>query len=286
MKKFRIKLERYNQIVWAVIGSGALLIAAISVIVAVIAMFPSGQRGVPVEVVEGDPENTRATADLRVDICPPIPVDGTPYQLIGVAVDRIVIKNRALLAKKAKGFASSYSDEASLGGCGYHGEGSMAATGNVLIRDTRTGAMRPLLAQNALVQHMEYPVRPVNPAGRHAFPPPEMLYWEIGMGDTNGDGVLDERDDIGAYLSDIDGTKLARITPPGSRVVGKTYDETRRRLYLKIVQDTDGNKTLDDNDSSALIEVDVAHRRIVGTILDARRWQEQSRGLKPLNVLP
>lgn len=283
--KFRIKLERYNQIVWAVIGSGALLIAAIGAIAAVAAMLSSGQRGVPVEVVEDDPAKTQAAANIRVDICPPISVDGTPYQLIAVAVDRIIIKNRVLPAKRAKGFVSSYNDEANLGGCGSHGEGSMSATGNVLIHDTRTGTMRPLLAQNALVRHMEYPVPPVKPAERRAFPPPGVLYWEIGAGDTNGDGVLDEHDDIGAYLSDIDGTKLTRITPPGSRVVGKTYDETRRRLYLKIVQDTDGNKTLDDKDSSALIEVDVERRRIVGTILDARRWQEQSRGLKPLNVL-
>lgn len=282
--KFRIKLDRYNQIVWAIIGSGALLFAAIGVIVALLAMFMSSQRGVPVEVVDDDSPQTQV-ADLRVDVCPPIHVDGTPYQLIAVAVDRIVIKNRPLLTKKGKGFVSSYSDEANLTGCEYQGTGSMAATGNILIRDTRTGAMRLLLAQNALVKHMEYPVRPVKPSERSVFPPPGVLYWEIGAGDSNGDDVLDEHDDVGAYLSNIDGTKLVRITPPGSRVVGKTYDENRRRLYLKIEQDTDGNKMLDNNDTSALIEVDMDRRQILGTILDASRWKERSRSLKPLNTL-
>lgn len=282
--KFRIKLDRYNQIVWAVIGSGALLFVAIGAIAALIAIFMSGQRGVPVEVVDDDSPQAQA-ADLRLDICPPIHVDGTPYQLIALAVDRIVIKNRTLLTKKGKGFVSSYSDEGNLTGCGYQSTGSMAATGNILIRDARTGAMRLLLAQNALVKHMEYPVRAVKPDGRRVFPPPGVLYWEIGAGDTNGDGVLDDHDDVGAYLSNIDGTKLVRITPPGSRVVDKSYDENRRRLYLKIEQDTDGNKTLDDNDTSALVEVDMERRQMLGTILDASRWKEQLRNLKPLNTL-
>lgn len=81
-------------------------------------MFMSGQRGVPVEVVDDDSLQTQA-AGLRVDICLPIHVDGTPYLLIAAAVGRIVIKNRALLTKKGKGFVSSYSDEANLTGFEY-----------------------------------------------------------------------------------------------------------------------------------------------------------------------
>lgn len=280
---FRISLERYNQIVWAAIGSVALLLAGIGTIAALVAWLPSGSNGVPVEVVEDDPGKSPTAADIRVDICPPVHVEGSPYQLIGVAVDRIVIKNRTVLAKRARGIASSYNDETNLGGCGYQSVGSLAATGNVLIRDTRTGTMRPMLAQNALVHRMEYPVRPARTADPNTFPPPGVLYWEIATADTSGDGMLDEQDDIGAWLSDLDGTKLMRITPPGSRVESRTYDDARHRLFLKIVQDTDGNKKLDDQDTSALIEVDVSHRRIVGTILDARHWPRQAQGLKPLN---
>jgi hypothetical protein len=278
----RITLERYNQMVWAAIGSAALLLVGISAIVALVAWILSGPSGVPVEVVEDDSGRAPTPTDIRVEICPPVHVEGSPYQLIGVAVDRIVIKNRTLLAKRARGIASSYSDEANLGGCGYQGEGSFAATGNVLIRDTRTGTIRPMLAQNALVHRMEYPVRSVRDAER-TFPPQGVLYWEIATADTSDDGMLDEQDDIGAWLSDIDGTKLTRVTPPNSRVESKTYDDVRHRLYLKIVQDTDGNRKLDDQDSSALIEVDVSHRRIVGTILDARHWARQVQGFKPLN---
>ena len=49
--KTRISIERYNQIVWAVIGSGALIFAAIGIVTFVVSLWPRGQTGVPVEVV-------------------------------------------------------------------------------------------------------------------------------------------------------------------------------------------------------------------------------------------
>lgn len=287
--KFKMKLERYNQIIWAMLGTGALVAVAIGIIAAVVSLFQFGRPGVPVEVVE-DPSAPRAGHEIKADVCLPIDIDDTPYQLIRVAVDRIVIKGKALTAERVKKLGSSYSDEGGAAGCGDGGTGYMSVTGSVLIRDKRSDALRLLISQNAMIQHMEYPVRrgKVREDGEadSAFPPPGTLYWEIGLADTNGDGVLSSRDDIGAYLSDVDGGNLVRISPPGSRVLEKTYDEARKQLTLKIVKDTDGDKSLDESDAASIIEVSVPQRRILGTLIENATWQERVRDLKPMNAAP
>lgn len=287
--KFRMSLERYNQIVWAILGTVAAAAIAVGLVSFVLSLFHFDRSGVPVEVVDeqGAP---RAGHEVKADVCLPIDIDGTPYQLIRVAVDRIVIKGKSLATERSKGIASSDSGEAAGSGCGDAGTGYLSMNGSVLIRDKRDGTLHLLIAQNAMIQRMEYPV----PRGRtreegeevSAFPPPGTLYWEIGLADTNGDGVLSGADDVGAYLSDAGGGNLVRISPPGSRVVDKTYDERRKILAMKVVTDSNGDKSLDDNDAASIIEIDVPRRRVIGTLIGSANWQERLRGAKPLNALP
>ncbi|MEK6550242.1 MAG: hypothetical protein AAB329_06985 [Pseudomonadota bacterium] len=269
-----MKLEKYNQIIWAVIGSGTILLVAIGVVIALVsALFFGRDRGVPVEVVEGEGTVERATAGTRHDFCIPISIPDSPYQLIRVTVDRVVVKGGAVAAK---GFSSSNYDEAPLTrGCGYSGSGETQAIGNILARHTGTGQIRPILQQNAVIHTLEYPSGRAERTDRRAFPPSGVLYWEIAFADSNGDGRIDEYDDFGAYLSDVDGRNFKRITPGASRVLEKVYDEPRGTLYLKILYETTGDKSLDRQDGTALIEVNVQRREIVRTVVN----REQLRGL-------
>ncbi|MDH4276225.1 MAG: hypothetical protein OEW08_14425 [Gammaproteobacteria bacterium] len=281
--KTKFDLERYNQILLAVFGTGAAVFLAVVAIVAVVSYIASqfgGQGGVPIDIVDNDAAKSQKEATMRIDMCPPVILEGTPYQLIAVSVDRIVIERRVM--KLAQSAYESYADKQPNYGC-YQSDGHLSVNGNVLVRDTRNAEMRPLLSQNAVVQHMEYPT-PRQKDAREAFPPRDILYWEITTNDTNGDGVLDKHDDTGAWLSNIDGTRLTRITPPNSRVEAKTYDPGRQKIYLKVLQDTDNNKTLDEKDGSALIVVDIAQKRIVKTIMETKTWLEAGKGLKPLNA--
>lgn len=294
--RFRVSLERYNQLVWALIGSGLLIMLAVATIDwAVTSWRRSIRQGVPVEVVHDGSGDGPAVAGmqpgLKIGLCLPMEIEGTPYQLIRVGMDRIVVRGRVL---KAEGGASmsgsgsgSYEQDAGLvGGCG----DAARTTGNVMIRDKRSGAMRLLLSQSAVIRSVELPVRKRraqdDPGTATPFPPAGTVYWEIGHIDSNGDGMLDEEDDIGAYLSDVDGSRLVRVTPPGSRVLDKSYDETRRILTVRIVTDTNGDKTLDADDAVSVVEINVPERRIVGTIADSASWQQRAAGLGAANALP
>jgi hypothetical protein len=286
--KIPTNIERYNQLVWAVIGSGVLVIAAIAIVAFLASLWPAGQTGVPVEVVQ-DPAGPQAVAHVQADPCLPIDIPGTPYQLIGVSVDRIVIGGNLLATRVEKGFASSDSYEASHAGCGYSHGGQTSVAGGVLIRDSRSGEVRALLPQGALIQQMEYPVlrkRSHPDELPDPFPPEGTLYWEIALADTNSDGVLNSEDDTGAYLSDIDGRNLVRVSPPRSRIMDKTYDAERKILTMKTIAVPGVDRSEDEREVVSIIEASVPQRRIVGTLLESQNWQQLLERAKPLNELP
>lgn len=284
------KLERYNQIVWAVVGTGVVVVATVAVlaVVAVLlySLFKPDRGAVPVAVLEGDaPNGTRTPA--RYDFCQPVVVYGTPYQLIRVMSDQFVVRNKPAVLRSQK--FNSYSSEApSYGGCGIYGSDKPSAVINVLVRHADNGAMNLVLKENAVIHTLEYPQPPVNrtyQAGT-SFPPPGVLYWEISFEDSNGDNVIDERDDQGAFLSGPDGRNLTRITPTPSRVLEKTYDKKRKLLMLRIVRDTSNDKMLDDKDTPSLIEVNVAQRKLTREVLDASKLTEFMRQAEPKRQQP
>ena len=86
--------------------------------------------------------------------------------------------------------------------------------------------------------------------------------------DGNQDWVIDEHDDAGAYLADIDGRNLRRITPANSRVLDKSYDKKRNVLTMRILKDAIGDGSLDAQYDHALIEASVSERKLLGEVLN------------------
>lgn len=289
MKK-KLKLERYNQILWAVIGTGVVVVTAVVVLTATVAalyaLFKS-RPGVPVAVVE---ETTPGGPDAaHYDFCHPIAVHGSPYQLIRVVTDRLVVRNKPALLYKQNNFSGVSSEARFYDSCALYGSGRPSAVANVLVRHAGSGTMQLLLKENAVIQALEYPRPPVSnedPELAPTFPPPGVLYWEIAFEDSNGDNVIDEHDDSGAYLSDVDGRNFTRITPAASRVLEKTYDKPRQRLTLRIVRDTNGDRKLDDEDAPSLIEVSLPERKMVREMLNRASLHELMRAAEPRQRAP
>jgi hypothetical protein len=282
------KLERYNQIVWSVVGTGLLMIAALMLIVGFAAMLSSllkPERGaMPVTMVEDGTDGSPRQAALY-DFCQPVSVYGTPYQFIRVVSDRFVVRNTPVARRsKSKGYDSYSSEAPSYETCDIHGSDHPSAMVNVLVRHTGNGVVHLMLKENAVIHTFEYPQPPNSEKYQDTaplFPPPGVLYWEIAFEDSNGDYVIDERDDLGAYLSGPDGRDLVRITPKPSRVLEKTYDGKRNILVLRIVRDTNMDKALDDQDTPSLMEVNVAQRKMTSEVLDAARLIEFMRAAEP-----
>lgn len=280
------KLESYNRVIWAVIGTGVIVMVVIALLAAAVKMAGSlfgGSRAVRVAVVDGEGAENGQSETAQYEFCQPITVPGSPYQLIRVASDRLVVRNVAVASKPAKGYGSS--DK--YGGsnhetCGFNGKDQPSAVVNVLVRNAETGNMHLALDENAVVYTLEYPTEhPADEPDADDFPPVGVLFWEIASTDSSGDGVIDDDDDLGAYLSDADGRNLKRITPVPSRVLERTYDKRRNVLLLSVLRDTNGDGKLDDKDHVSLVESSVASRTLVREVLDKETLSTYMRQAEP-----
>lgn len=287
LKRFP-KLERYNQIIWAVIGSGVVIAVIASILAGVAAMFfsmfYSDRGGMQVAVIEEDATGGTARKSALYDFCQPLAVHDSPYQLIRVVSDQFAIRKVAAESKLNKRAYDSYSESPVYGACRIHGSDRQTGTVNVIIRNVDDNSMHLLLKENAVIQTLEYPQPPAKEQyGRYSeeFPPVGTLYWEIAFGDSNNDSMIDEKDDLGAYLSDPDGGRLERITPVPSRVLERSYDRKRNLLTLRILRDTNNDRVLDEKDKPSLIEVSVTERKMTREVLDSRALTELMHQAEP-----
>lgn len=281
----RPTLERYNQIVWAVVGTGVLAAVASGLLAAAAVLIYNAVKddagAVTVDVVDDPATSGARPKSARYDFCQPISVDGSPYQLIQIVSDRLLVRHVPAGLKQSA--SRNYSSEAAVhNGCSLYGSTDPAAVVNVLVRHADTGDTRLALKANAVVRALEYP-QPEHqrPFVGNTFPPKGVLYWEIAADDSNGDGVIDDEDDVGAFLSDVDGNNRVRITPTPSRVLEKTYDEKRNVLLLRILTDTNADGRLGDDDVPALIESSVTRRKVIREVLDNKALTELMSAAEP-----
>ncbi len=270
-------LERYNQIVWAIIGSGVVVAVTVSILVGLAAMLysmlHSDRGGMEIAVIDENAAQGTERKSALYDFCQPLAVYGAPYQLIRVVSDQFAVRKMAAESRVRKSAYESYAPEPNYGACGIYGSDRRTGTVNVIVRNVDDNSVHLLLKENAVIQSVEYPQPPAkNEYGKSAddFPPVGTLYWEIAFEDSNNDSVIDEKDDLGAYLSTPDGGQLERITPAQSRVLEKSYDRKRNLLTMRILRDTNNDKVLDDMDKPSLIEVDVAKRKMIREVLNSK----------------
>jgi len=286
------RVERFNQIVWAIIGAGIIAMVAVLLIAGLVAVISSlinsGRGGMPVAMVQGDAPDEPGIKTSHYDICMPLAVGGSPYQLIRVVSDQFAVRKTAAKGRFKKMASDSYSETPVYGACNIYGSSKQTGVVNVIVRHAADNSMHLLLKENAVIRALEYP----HPTGKNEydasqdkFPPVGTLYWEIAFEDSNNDAVFDDMDDFGAYLSSPDGSRLVRITPEHSRVLEKYYDRERKLLLLRILRDTNNDKVLDEADRPSLIEVNVAERKMTREVLDAQALAGMMRQVEPKRLV-
>jgi hypothetical protein len=150
-----VTLQRYNKIVWAVVGTVALLGAAV---LAVMLFFFRTPEPKPPTIVLGKPNEARIQQNLV--FCEPIVVPGTQRQLLPVAA---VNAEDANSEKSVVYFESALSrGESSYyprSGCGLHDYSGRSHIFNVVVRDTITSRESLLLNRPAQIAAVNVPAR-------------------------------------------------------------------------------------------------------------------------------
>jgi hypothetical protein len=245
MKREHMRLERYNQIVIALTGTGALLGGiALLVILALSAFGSSEQRGVIVDVpnTEKPPQN--------LVFCPPLNDATGAYEYIPVGV---VVANDAeqdpLLSVASYGRARSYFD-----GCAF--DGAASRTFNVVIRELGSGAQRLLLDEPAQISSLEMP--DAECAAGKGQAPCGLLLWFIRSEDSNRDGRINGDDALGAYVSDLAASALTSLTPVDATLLDSQWAPQTNKWQLQIRRDSNKDGRYTAEDGSELLEAETS----------------------------
>lgn len=205
----KFDLDRYNRVVWALLGTLALVGLTLLLVTGLTSLWPS--RGLAGTLpAQPSPERQDAAAHspaLRL---------GLPEQVQGT--DVVLIPVEALVEGKRGGG----------GGFGSYAKGEPGGPlFNMVFLNTRTGVSQALLNSKALITRYEMLEERPGDAPRAAA-----LVLRMITADTNRNGRLDDDDEEKVYLCDPTGRGLREITPPDSACERWHFESSKRTLYL------------------------------------------------------
>ena len=264
------KIDTYNKVAQAVIFS---IIAAILIGFA-IASFLSPfmwNRG-----VQGKMKTQMSEADQKkhqlVTFGTPLVAANSDYIMVPMGqalVPRSQLKEDVLRAFYSGGIQSfSISNYESnyyrygLGGGDYN---------NILFYKKDGSESHLLLDRKAAITDLYYPYE----GGRSdyydsAAPQALVPYLLFGIVDSdyNGDGFLTPKDAVAAYVADLDGRNLKRISPPNTQLLSWSFDPGSGTVYVAYVEDTNKDRFFNLKDQTSMVVADLATGAIKSKVVD------------------
>jgi hypothetical protein len=126
---------------------------------------------------------------------------------------------------------------------------------NIVFYDKRNGSTRLLLDRKAVICSAYFPP---DETGRPANGERKPMYFGIAEKDTNGDGYINSSDAVVLYGADASGTTLTRLTPEGTQLSHIVADGDHT-LYVRVLQDSNGDHNFTGEDQALILRVDLAH---------------------------
>jgi len=221
------KIAKYNQRVWAVIGTAVLAAVVFACVAALWAAVEARGRRHG-EIAAKPLADRKASADEALVYCLPTPIEGTSAVLVGVGVART--------SSEQKGSKWSSYGRPSWAACQLGERYGSGTLHNVVVWDLDTGKQRLLLETRGRIERFAQPDPKC--AEGEGLVPCGSLYWELTTEDSNGDGTIGTEDATVAYLSDLDGTRLRPLTPKNTSVQGFSSDLRKGLLFFQVRADS------------------------------------------------
>lgn len=145
---------------------------------------------------------------------------------------------------------------------------------NAIVSDQSTGEQWLVLSQRGVIERWAV-------LGRQARPDEpfvtDAVVFIATLEDSNGDGVLDDRDASVAIVTDGDGRSPRRVTPGDAQVWNYTHDAETSRLYFLVVSDTNGDGKYTTDDAPVPFGLDLGARATaVPLVTDATRSRAEA----------
>ena len=251
-----MKLVRYNEIVMAIVGTLILLgLAAIPVFT----LFTAFDRATPAGLAVGPSSGPKPKQNLV--FCPALTEAGGAFQYIPVGL--VVAEDADTDPLLNPG--QSYNKGSFYEGCGLESYNSSRIF-NVVVRDLKTGRQKLLLDNPGQIGSLDLP--DAKCAQGEGVAPCGTLLWEIRMADSNGDGRINRRDTLTAYVSDLEVSKLRALTPPDVTLLQATWIARAGMWQFRMRSDVNGDGRYTDEDGSLLLETDGANPAAATSVVD------------------
>lgn len=272
------KLARYNEFLWAIVGTGVLLFMAVQFWEFVDRSFLRDEdprlQVVP-EADRGAQLRTSATPETgqRLVFCDVIEVSGSMVKFVPVAVVNADDPDQDV---QVYGLSANFSmktsadDHWDFAGC----EGLRF---NVVVWDSASGSQRLLLEEPRPIAGIwtPNPLPGTAPGGtstgcrdEEATLPCDRLLWAIQSGDSNGDRRIDYSDATVLHVSAPDAAELIRVSPDGTSYVDHGWHRGSGALWIRARTDRNGNGKFDGADGSELYQTSLAEPGIARPIID------------------
>ncbi len=252
-------LQRYNQIAIAVTSTVALM--GILILIA-FAIFQSLSHREPQGLAVRHDDKPKPKQNLV--LCAPARVSGSEYEYIavGAVVQRDADETPSMALRTY--VASVDYGESKFADCGLSPLRHSGRIFNVVIRNVRTGEERMLLSQPGQIETLNVPGEKCD-RGEGSLPCGWLL-WTIRPADSNNDGLINGRDAVVAYVSELSAVDLKQVTPSDATVLSRVWSPEDHSLIFQIRRDTNGDKEFTDEDGSDLLRVDL-EKPVMGVAL-------------------
>ena len=240
-----MKLDGYNQLLFAVLGTAAIIGGLALVILMAIFAFRDAE---PARILLDQQAPNRPLQELL--FCQPTIVPGSGVHLLPVAV-RTVDQSKDVRVTSPPGLAaySSAPQNCSLSGYGWAGQ-----IFNVVVREPDSARQRLLLDRPSQVEALHLPEK--NCSKGEGRVPCGLLQWHIRDSDSNGDGAISEDDALVAFHSTRAVAELRPVTPRKASLVSFIWDPKRKSILFQVRFDRSGDGRFDEHDATEILELD------------------------------
>lgn len=250
-----MKIEKYNQIVWAIIGTAVLIGVLLVMVASPLSFFWGRQRQKGIKVEQFDQKETGRNPEEIVVYSNPIVMEDSEYIMIPVR-----------LKDKKSGFGKSRLSEYA----SYRGRYN-----NIIFYNKNNGQSHLLLNKKAIISSFYFPNKKEYEKDKPVL---KFLLFGISENDTNGDGIINERDAVIVYLSDLAGKNLQQITPKNTQLIDWEIDENSDMIFLRIRKDSDNDGQFTERDSITVLKVNVQNP-IIGTEITTDKIQKKVKSI-------
>jgi hypothetical protein len=246
-----MNLRRYNEILFAVVVTGALIVSIVYLI-RWRTHGPHDQGSGPPEARTAAQGPAAGGAQRSLALCLPSFVVGTDYQYFPVAAVRAASDGPGGTSPP---WTTNLSEACHLP------EGTSDGIFEVVIRNSATNEQRLLLGHPGQILDMTLP-DPGCATGAGSVPC-NTIFWLVRDEDSNQDGVIDARDGTILYVSDLAARSLSRVSPKDSSVLDWTWNARSGEVLLQVQLASGGTKVVNARLQPAAPGIEVVVPRVL-----------------------